>query len=174
MKLQRREKILVSLAACAIGVFLLLEFLVFPFVDKREALIRGIRAKTAALGEMAGLRAKYMAFEEEREGVDQRIRKRPKTFALFSFLEKAAGNSDVKDHIKYMRPSVMEGSEPFSESMVEMKLDNITLQQLVAYVYFVESWKDVVWIKRMSIKDSKGMQGYLDVVIQVVTYIPKS
>ncbi len=174
MRLQRREKIFVSLAACAVGVFLFLEFLIFPFMERREMLIRGVRAKKAALEEMTQLRARYMASEEEREGISQRIRKRPKTFALFSFLEKAAGESSVKDHIKYMRPSVLERSGPFSESVVEMKLDNLTLQQLVGYVYFVESWEDVVWIKRMSIKDSKGAGEYLDVIIQVVTFIPRA
>jgi len=173
MRLKRREKVLVSLTACAVGVFLLLEFIVFPFMDRRGMLVRGVRAKRAALEEMAELRARYLACKEEAQGVSERIRRRPEAFALFSFLEQAARNSGVKDHIKYMRPSVQEGSAPFSESMVEMKLDNLTLQQLVAYVYAVESWKDVVRIKRMSIKDSKRAQGYLDAIIQVVTLIPK-
>jgi len=173
MRLQRREKVLVSLAACAIGVFLLLEFLVFPFMDRRGMLVRGVRAKKAALEEMAELRARYLACKEEAQGISERNRRRPEGFALFSFLEQAARNSGVKDHIKYMRPSVQEGSGPFSESIVEMNLDNITLQQLVAYVYAVESWKDVVRVKRMSVKDSRGSQGYLDAVIQVITFIPK-
>lgn len=174
MRLQRRERFLVSMAVSAIGIFLFIEFLIFPFQDRREVLIRGIEAKKTALKELSGLRARYVAYKAGAEGIEARIRRRAKGFALFSFLEQAAGRSGVKDHIKYMRPSVMEGSGPFTESMVEMKLDDITLQQLVAYLYVVESPKDVVGIKRMSIKDSERDPGYLNAIIQVVTFVHKN
>lgn len=174
MRFQRREKLLVSMAACAVAIFLLLEFLIFPFIDKREVLIRGIEAKKAALEELAALRARYLAYKAGAEGIGDRIQRRQKGFNLFSFLEQAAGRSGVKDHIKYMRPSVLKGSGPFAESMVEMNLDNITLAQLVAYLYVIESPKDVVGIKRMSIKDSESESGYLDVIIQVVTFVRRN
>ncbi|MFO7986422.1 MAG: hypothetical protein R6U38_11175 [Desulfatiglandaceae bacterium] len=170
MRLEKREKILVTLAACAVGIFLLLHFLVFPFLDKREALIRGVNAKREALQEMVGLRSTYLAYQKGTEGISERLRTRSKRFTLFSFLEQAAHKGGIKDHIKYMQPSDAEGTGPFKESMVEMKLDKITLKQLVAYLYLIESPEDAVGIKRISIKDSKSAPGYLDAIIQVLTF----
>jgi len=89
----------------------------------------------------------------------------------FSFLEQAAGKARVKGHIKYMKPSASRSNGRFKESMVEMKLDKISLKQLVDYLYLIESPENVVSIKRISIKDSKSAPGYLDSVMQVLTIV---
>ncbi len=169
MKLGRREKILVSLAACCIAVFVLFQFIIFPFFDKREALGRGIDAKRAGLKEIVRLRSEYKSYKRGAEGIQRYLRGRIKSFTLFSFLEQAAGKARVKDHIKYMKPSASRSNGRFKESMVEMKLDKISLKQLVDYLYLIESPENVVSIKRISIKDSKSAPEYLDAVMQVLT-----
>lgn len=170
MKFERREKIFVGLAACAVAVFLVFQFIVFPFLDKRKVLIRAVNTKKQALQEMGALRSTYLAYKKGDEGLSDRLRSRPERFTLFSFLEAAARKGGIKDHIKYMQPSGSEGTGPFSESMVEMKLDQVTLNQLVSYLYLIESPEDVVRVKRISIKDNKSMPGYLDAILQVFTF----
>jgi len=170
MRFEKREKILVGLTACLVGGFLVLQFIVFPFLNKREVLIRGVTVKREALQEMAGLRSMYLAYQEGTEGIGQRLGMRPQNFTLFSFLEQAAHRGGMKDHIKYMQPSMSEGAGPFRESMVEMKLDRVTLKQLVAYLHRIESPKDAVRIKRISIKENPSAPGYLDAILQVLTF----
>lgn len=169
MKLGKREKTAVSLAACCIAVFVLVQFIIFPFFDKREAMKRGIEAKRSGLKEIITLRAEYESYRKGAAGIQSYLRRREKGFTLFSFLEQAAGRAKVKDHIKYMKPSGSRGSGRLKESMVEMKLDGINLRQLVDYLYLIESPENVVSIKRISIRDSKGAAGYLDAVMQVLT-----
>ena len=171
MSLGKREKVLVSLAALGILVFLLLHFAVFPFFDRRDLLKRGIEAKRDSLIEMIRLRREYESSKRGAEGVRKYLRMRKKGFTLFSFLERAAGRAGVKDHIKYMKPSVSEREDRLKEAMVEMKLDGISLKQMVNYLYLIESPRDVVSVKRISIKDSKGSPGYLDAVVQVITVV---
>ena len=81
----------------------------------------------------------------------------------------AAGAAEVKEHIKYMKPSTSKGSGPYKESMVEIKLETVTMKQLVGYLHRIESPKNVTSIKRISIKGNKKEPGYLDVVLQVLT-----
>jgi len=52
-----------------------------------------------------------------------------------------------------------------------MKLENITLKQLVEYLHLVESPENLVSIKRISVKQSKGSPEYLTVLMQLMTYI---
>jgi len=170
MKLGRREKILVSLAACFIAVFILFQFIIFPFFDKREVIRRGIDAKRDGLKEIVRLRSEYESYKRGADGIQRYLKGRIKSFTLFSFLEQTAGKARVKNHIKYMKPSASRTNGRFKESMVEMKLDKINLKQLVDYLYLIESPKNVVSIKRISIKDNKGAAGYLDAVMQVVTF----
>ncbi len=69
-----------------------------------------------------------------------------------------------------MKPSISSGTGPYKESMVEMKLEAITLRQLVGYLYRIESPDDLINIKRISISQNKKEQGYLDAIIQVLTF----
>jgi general secretion pathway protein M len=51
-----------------------------------------------------------------------------------------------------------------------MRLDAITLQQLVGYLYRVESPDKLVILKRISIQENKRQAGYLDAILQVMTF----
>ena len=130
---------------------------------------RWIVAKRSGLKEIVKLRAEYESYKKGADRIQHFLRRREKSFTLFSFLEQAAGKAKVKDHIKYMKPSASRISSRFKEATVEMKLDRINLKQLVDYLYLIESPKNVVSIKRISIKDSKSAPGYLDAVMQVLT-----
>ena len=54
--------------------------------------------------------------------------------------------------------------------MVEMKLEALTLQQLVGYLYLIESPSNLVSIKRLSVNENKKEEGYLDAIVQVLTF----
>ena len=170
MKLAKREKYLVSLAACAIAVFLLFHLLIFPFFEKRDRMKRGVRSKEQGLREIARLSAQYQSYKRGSLGIKQVLSQRNKGFTLFSFLERAAGNAQVKNHIKYMKPSESQSTGPYKESVVEMKLEGITLKQLVEYLHGIESPENVIRVKRISLKENKRESGYLDAVLQVLTY----
>ena len=170
MKLAKREKYLVSFAASAIAIFLIFQFLIFPFFEERKRIQRGIRAREDGLKEMVRLGAEYQIHKKGFQGIKQILARREKGFTLFSFLEKAAGESELKGHIKYMKPSDSKGTGPYKESMVEMKLEGITLNQLVGYLYRIESPENVVSIKRISIQENKKESGYLDTILQVLTF----
>jgi general secretion pathway protein M len=169
MKLAKREKYLVALAAGALVVFLLFQFVVFPFFDEKDRLDKGIQIKEDALKQMMMMSARYKAHQSGSESIQDLLSRREKGFTLFSFLDQGAGQAGVKEYIKYMKPSASEGTGPYTESMVEMKLEGITLKQLVEYLFRIESPKNLVTIKRISIKENKRESGYLDAVLQVLT-----
>ncbi|MCK4389000.1 MAG: type II secretion system protein M [Desulfobacterales bacterium] len=170
MKLAKREKYLISLAACCIAIFLVFQFLIFPFFENRTRIQKGLKAKEKGLEEIVRLRAEFQAYQKGSQGIQQTLSRRKKGFTLFSFLEKAAGEAQVKARIKSMKPSVSSGKGPYKESMVEMRLEAITLEELVGYLYRIESPGDLVNIKRISISGNKKEPGYLDAIIQVLTF----
>lgn len=170
MKFARREKYFISAAAVFIGIFCLLQFVVFPFFDTRGRLQRGVSAKKGALEEIARLSSEYNRYQRSSQDIQKVIANRRKRFTLFSFLEGKAGEAGVKEYIKYMKPSISKETGIYQESMVEMKLEEITLNQLVGYLYRIESHENVVSIKRASIKKNKKKPGYLDIILQIVTF----
>lgn len=169
MKLAKREKYFIGLGGAALGIFFVTQLLVFPLLDGRKRLLRGVEAKEAGLKEMMLMQAEYQNYQNGSQGIEKFLENRRRGFTLFSFLEQAAGAAEVKDHIKYMKPSTSKGSGPYKESMVEIKLETITMKQLVGYLNRIESPQNVTSIKRISIKGNKKEPGYLDVVLQVLT-----
>lgn len=170
MKLAKREKYFISIAAVSISIFFLFEFLIFPFLDKRERIQKGIKAKEAGLREIVMLGAEYQAIKKSSQVMDRLLTRRKKGFTLYSFLERAAGEAAVKDNIKSIKPSASKGKGPYKESMIEMKLNAITLNQLVGYLYRIESPEHVIKIKRISITENKKGPGYIDAILQVLTF----
>ena len=170
MQLAKREKYLISLAVVIIVLALVIQLAIMPFVEKREQYNNNVAVKQKNLQEMMSLRQEYLALEQGSDILAQRLASRPQSFTLFSFLEKAAGDAGVKENIKYMKPSASTGKGPFKESLVEMKLERITLGQMVGYLKLIESPGMLVSIKRISIQSNKKETQYLDAILQVLTF----
>jgi len=170
MQLAKREKYLVVLAVTVIVFGLVIQFALMPFLEKRERYKNNLTVKQNNLQQMLALRGEYLLLQQDSDTLAQRLAKRPKSFTLFSFLEKAAGDAGVKNNIKSMKPSASTGKGPFKESLVEMKLERITLGQMVSYLKLIESPENLVGVKRASIQSNKKETEFLDVVLQVLTF----
>ncbi len=169
-KLTRQERYYVSAGVALVALFIIFQFVLSPFLAAKEKTKRSIQAKEKTLKELVSLSSEYGALKEDSVDIKKALALRDGNFTLFSFLEKQAGQSNVKPNIKYMKPSTSTDKGPYSESSVEMNLENITLKQLVEYLHLVESPENLVRIKRISVKQSKGNPEYLTALIHLVTY----
>ena len=171
IKLTKREKFYVISGGVAVVVFLVVYFVLFPFFDAKAKVKHSIHTSEKTLEEIRTLSAEYNSLKINSENVTKTLSRRTRGFTLFSFLEKEAGRAGIKAHIKYMKPSVATNDDgQYKESSVEMKMAGINMKQLVDYLHFVESSKDLVKIKRISIKKDKADKNFLTVLMQVVTY----
>ncbi|UCD66391.1 MAG: type II secretion system protein M [Deltaproteobacteria bacterium] len=170
MQLAKREKYLIALAVIIIVFAVIIQLAVMPFFEKRERYRNNVTTKQNNLQQMVALRQEYLLLQKDSDTLAQTLTSRPKSFTLFSFLEKAAGDAGVKNNIKYMKPSASTGTGPFKESLVEMKLERITLGQMVGYLKLIESPGKLVSIKRISIQSNKKETQFLDAILQVLTF----
>jgi general secretion pathway protein M len=170
MQLAKREKYLVAAGVIVVVLALVIQLLIVPFFEKRERYKNSVTAKQNNLQEMLVLREQYLMLQQDADILSRRLQERPRNFTLFSFLENAAGKAGVKDNIKYMKPSASTGQGPFKESLVEMKLERITLRQMVSYLKLIESPDNLVSIKRISIQSNKKETQFLDAILQVLTF----
>jgi len=170
MQLAKREKFFIALAVTVIVLALVIGLVIEPFFEKKERLQNNLAVKQDNLQEMIALHREYLALQQNSNTLAQRLASRPKSFTLFSYLEKAAGDAGIKDNIKYMKPSASSGKGTFKESLVEMKLERITLGQMVGYLKLIESPDKLVSIKRISIQSNTKETNYLDAILQVLTF----
>ena len=169
-KLTRREKHSLYAASGIICLFIIMQFIVLPVFDKQDRLKRSLKVKTKILQHMIALKSEHDAIIQKTDLSKVHFENREKGFTLFSFLDKLSGKAGVKDHITYMKPSTtVQKNSPYKTSRVEMKLRGLTLQQLTVYLHMVETSKNMVNVKRLSISKTGKQVGFIDAVLQVET-----
>ncbi|WP_163338235.1 type II secretion system protein GspM [Desulfopila sp. IMCC35008] len=169
-QLGQREKVTLAVGVFFVIGVLIFHFMISPYFENRERLQKSIERKQKDLLEMRLLQQEYGELRKQEGGIKTNLARRQKGFTLFTFLDQQAAAADVKQQIKYMKPSVVEGDDEFSESLVEMKLQEVDLPHLVRFLRGIESDVNVVSVRRISIQASSKEQGMLDVILQVVTF----
>ncbi len=165
--LNRRERYALAAGVFFVCVYLLIELIVSPFMEKREQLRRSLAAKSETLEKMQQLRSEYEELKGRTKVSEQYFTARSKNFTLFSFLDDLGGKAGLKDNIEYMKPSKSKPKDsPWTVSLVEMKLRGINMKQLTPYLHMVETSPNMVFIRRASFSKS-GTEGFLDVILQV-------
>jgi general secretion pathway protein M len=168
--LNKRERYGIMLAAGVIVIFLIAVFIIEPFLSRSANMKNSLQAKADMLVEMQRMQSEYNSLTQQATMSISRFQRRPKGFTLYSFMDRLAGESGIKDRISYMKPSkTAQKNSPYKISRVEMKLDEITLEQLANYLYGVETSQNMVQIKKISISKKDREQGLLTAVLQVET-----
>lgn len=169
--LQRREKLAIAIAGGGILIFLILNLAIFPTIDRRDRLRKTIKTKTSELQKIHDLKAEYQSLSRSSLAVESRLKRRPKTFTLFSFIDGLAGKSKIKSNIVYMKPTTTNiKNSPLKLSTVEMKLNSLTTNQLTAFLHGVENQNNAVWLKRVTLSKGDKTEDLLNVVLQVETF----
>ena len=171
-KLSSREKWAVFGGIGFVLCFLVVQLVVAPVLDARSNLQKSIARKKQELIEIKNLQQEYRTLKSKEGTIQARINQRGPGFTLFTFLDQQANEAKVKKQIKYMKPSTVDGDE-LNEAMVEMKLQQIPLRDLIDFIRLIESEENVVFIKRFSIQESSDVQGFFDAILQVVTFEKK-
>ncbi len=169
-RLNKRERYAIFAAAAFVLLFVVVEFIVAPIMDRQQRLETAIRQKQATLTDMQRMKLEYEALKNENERFKRNFSDRPEGFTLFSFLDALAGEAGVKDNIAYMKPSKSRPkNSPYNLSMVELKLQEINIKQLTPYLHMIETSKNMVFIRRISITKT-GKEGMIDAILQVETF----
>lgn len=169
-RLAKREKLMVGGLSAVVFALLFFHFIFSPLLDSRSRLQNSLLKKQTELQEMHKLQKEYQLLQLKSGDIQDRIAKREKNFTLFSFIEQQATTAKIKEKIKYLKPSKVEGKGPLLESRVDMKLEEISLESLVRFLKGVESEKNAVFISRISIQEHGKEEGSLNAVIQVITF----
>jgi len=170
-KLSKREKYALYLAVGFIVLFVVIQWVVFPMIDRHRRLQRTLEVKMNTLEEMLNLKSAYDQIVEKAAIAEGRFTEREKGFSLFSFLDQLAGETALKNKIIYMKPSTStQKDKKYKVAMVEMKLQSINLKQLTTYLYRIETSDNMVFIRRISISKEKDDRGLVNAVLNVVTF----
>ncbi len=170
-KWSKRERYAVYFMVVSLFITAVFMFIVSPFIEKSEMVERKLKAKANDLQEMLVLKSEYDDLKNKAEIAEKRISKRRKGFKLITFLNNLTNRTGIKDKVEHMRPSRSDlKNSQFKLSIVDMKLKGLNLKKLSPFLYKIETSKNMVFIKRLSITKKRKKEGFVDAVLQVETF----
>ena len=169
-RLEKREKWILLFGIFFVTGFIILQAIVLPYMEARKTMTRSLSRNESELVDIELLRQEYLDLKSRQGDIEKRLAERTPGFSLFSFLEEQAAATKVKNRVTYMKPTANEIDEGFNESIVEMKMERVTLDQLVAFLVKIESEEKIVSIQRISIQENGQEDGLLDSVLSIKTF----
>ncbi len=169
-QLNSREKRVIGLGAACLAAIILVYGCVLPLLERRDRSAQRAVAMENELKDMHRLRVEYNRLQADNQRTAAILKNRPADFSLFSFLDQLAGSSGIKAKIVYMKPSTVKDTDKASDrSRVEIKLNEVTLEQISRFLFRIETSPHLISVPRLSINQKQQASGFLETVLQVET-----
>lgn len=169
MKLARREKFFIGGAGIILGIILIVTQLVVPFFDRKDRLEKETKELEQVIQDYTRTGAGGQDLESISENLEKVLAARGDE-SLYSLINKEADAIRIRTNIPRMKPSEGKKQGNYMEDIIELPLEAVTLIQLTEFLYRIEKPEKFIYISRITIRDNKKNEGYLDANITVLTY----
>jgi general secretion pathway protein M len=170
--MQPRERLFLGGAGAMLVLFLIFKLTIDPLFKHSADLDRQIVTARHQLAELRTMQQEYQRQKTVVDSINSQL-KRQQNFAIFSRLEEFAGQTGIRNKILYMKPTVSTPSEVYNEESVEIKMEGVTLEQLVRYLHQIENSPQLLKIKRLEIKPRVDNRQILTATFRVSAFTLK-
>jgi len=168
MRLTRREKSLAIASAIFLGVWILFMFLVRPALARIETLTRIVPEKQSELTRLRAKSTEYTCLRKGLQGLRAKAAAQDQTFELLPLLESLMRESGLAKNLVAMNRNILPLDQDYQEAIVEIKLESLTLRQLVDFLAKIEGSSQVfAKTKSLYIRRNPSNTDLLDPVIEL-------
>ena len=147
LKLESRDKKALIFGGAAAAVILLYALVVSPLSQDISRKRDLIPKKEHELAEMRSQRTQYLEMQQRLQEAQAAAAKRG---PLLTEIENVTKRANLSSKIVSVKPQAGVQTEGVKESIVEIRLENVALYDVVNYVYLLE--KDTLRIKKLYFK----------------------
>jgi type II secretory pathway component PulM len=147
VKLDPKDKKTLIIGAIAALIIVLYSFVVSPLTSDLTRKRELIPKKERDLVEMRVLKDQYLEMNQRLQQAQATAAKRG---PLLTEIENLTKRANLNSKMVSLKPQIGVQTAAFRESIVEIRLDNITLYDIVNYVFLLE--KDGLRIKKLNFK----------------------
>lgn len=162
-----REQLVLGWGAVIAAGLLIYMFAVDPLVQKMAMLDRLIPQKQRELEQLARLQEEYGRLRRQ---VDRAVPSLTDDFSLSTFVEKTVLEKVGKPHLAGIKPQPEQSFENYQEVAVEVRLEQVTLGQVTAFLTGLEEAPQRLRTKRLEIKSRFNEPDLLDAALTVAVY----
>ena len=165
-QLNQRERMFVIVGGGALVLALLYFAVVAPYRSALSRLDRQIVTRSGQLQEVKVLQDRYLAMQKQMSQVARLLGKR-QDFSALSFIEDLVEQTAGRENLLSMRPQSPETRNEFTIDSVEIKLERLTLRQLLELLMGVEGATTPMQVKSLYLKQRFDDRSLLDASMTV-------
>lgn len=166
-RLAPRERLMVGVLGVFVVGISIYSFVWEPLQESREMLVRRIEKTEANMGAIQRDRDEYFQLMRRIEANQASISKEDPTFNLFSYLQKTVTQAVSRDRITSMNPTTQDVGNEYEKELVEIKLSQVNLQQLIDILFRIEKGDHPLRFSRLSVKKRRDDLYSFDVIATV-------
>jgi len=172
--LQKRERYVAG--AGLVGVFLLLfsYFALLPFIEARGKMARSIQRQEKVLQELISLNEQYRHLKGGTEAPRQGMGQSNLDFSMSSRLERILTETEMKSCVQDFQSTKSPAREGHRIIRTELKINKVKMEQLIKFLYRVESPEYGMRIEQLSIVKTPTETEYLNATVTLKAYESKS
>jgi general secretion pathway protein M len=166
----QRERLIVSAGGAMVAAVLVFLLIIDPLMATIDKLDRQARRKTKDSQELALVAQEYVIKQARIAKLEQRMPTPPAQFSLLAFMEEATTTAQIRDRIVGMQPQAPTVVQGYQETAVDLRLDGISLPQLLALLVAIEQAPYDVQVHHLQMKPKYDNPVNLDATLRIVTY----
>jgi type II secretory pathway component PulM len=147
LKFEARDKKALIFGGAAAAIIIIFVFVVSPLTSELSRKRDLIPKKERDLVEMRVMKDQYLEIQQRLQQAQAAAVKRG---PLLTEIENLSKRANLSSKIVSLKPQTGIQTQAFKESIVEIKFDNVTLYDIVNYVYQLE--QDGLRIKKLNFK----------------------
>jgi len=172
MNLTQREKQIIAAGAALLVLIVVFRIFIRPARSRVRTLRRVLSDKRQVLGELRAKSQEYNAISRELEKIRLELRRQPEERKILSSVERIQKDCGLMQKVVYMKPSTMTVNDVYEETTIEIKLQSITLEQLIQFLSKIESSELTIRIRTLDIKRGVRDSRLLDTIVKLVSLSP--
>ncbi|VAX17019.1 hypothetical protein MNBD_NITROSPINAE02-1577 [hydrothermal vent metagenome] len=165
-----RERVMVfSVALVAVISFLWLG-VYDPLVEGRVTLKRKIDVKKKELVEVSILSKRVREEKKRYERLRKKLNALPRGLSAIAAMESLATEAGIRGKIVSMSPQPSVNIEGYKESLINIQIRNVSLQEIKLFLESKQESQNVFRIKRISMKPKFDDPSLMDISMSVASY----
>lgn len=169
-KLSARERLVLTIGGGIVAAIMGFALVVDPWLEHLDRLDRQIARTHRHLQELGALGPEYTRSYARLATLEQRMAVGAGAFSLLPYLEDTAEAARVRDHITAMHPQTASPLQGYTETAVEMKLEQVAFPDVLDLLVKLEEAPALLQVKRLQIVPRFDSPQVLDATILVAAY----
>jgi hypothetical protein len=166
-RLTRRERSLAIGVTAAVAAWAFYGSVIAPTTDRIRTLERVIPDKNSELAQIRAGIKEYNALQRQAEQVKNKIASQSAGFHLPTHLETLLDTTGLAEHLVTMTPNDLHVRPDYAEAIVEIRLQGLTLPQIVEFMAAVQTPEPLVRVGSASIKRAPDKPGRLEATLVI-------